>query len=680
MAAPGPVTSLGIPLTTLAQRDTHPTGEKHKILAGTGKSGLTPIPPNERDRNEDLDIYQKSLFWGFSTQDIESVGGFAPSYFSLIRLSNPINPVFHQNKWLSEKFNDVSFLRLPGNLDGYWQAHDPRVWDILQPVLRLASNFLENHDLVFWWSIVIDRRYKSIEDGIPDECSGNKLIRVRAPLPGRNASPGVRSSGFKEEFDEILKGVNFAIGSGRTELSSGLPHGISGFLSAQHRAGYWGGRGTIMIAVENLEPLLRDNLTPSERLVDEFRIAASLLHEVAHGVWSMLCERHGRPKNPEPYFENQCLAELGFSLEQAVLGGVGRPLTSISNIKPFTDDTGFSAAGIFHHAWPNAFFANYLNVTGLPLAPTLNPLPRNWYFRDSWILPVAYYDSLNHEDFWTVHARSYSDAIKMGPKFLGCRHDRQNRGTHSMLSRTDITSRELKPLKLSMSPDELSATNFENDRRTRAKQIREAAEDARRRLVRRGAAQFQNLINAPSAGTANNPPTEYDSVSSPRYEEIRRYLLANRRQGRLCLDTMHFDMPENTLLNHIILLGGLQLTVDEWRDFLRIAALERNELFRISAEDIAWFRASFLSSIWQSAAMFPDLGFHEFREEINKGLKDVNIVLDAGYLTAVVDDFDANMELWCWGPNGVVRKLAKTRPAVAAPTGATPTLMQIQTS
>jgi hypothetical protein len=42
---------------------------------------------------------------------------------------------------------------------------------------------------------------------------------------------------------------------------------------------------------------------------------------------------------------------------------------------------------------------------------------------------------------------------------------------------------------------------------------------------------------------------------------------------------MLFDIPENTLLAYILLLGGLDITPEEWRDFLKVCE-DKGELFR----------------------------------------------------------------------------------------------------
>ena len=70
----------------------------------------------------------------------------------------------------------------------------------------------------------------------------------------------------------------------------------------------------------------------------------------------------------------------------------------------------------------------------------------------------------------------------------------------------------------------------------------------------------------------------------PRYQEISKYLLENRAQGALFLDTLPHHMqsgpgyPENVLLDQILNFGGLQITPEEWNLFVQTAS-ERGEMF-----------------------------------------------------------------------------------------------------
>jgi hypothetical protein len=57
-----------------------------------------------------------------------------------------------------------------------------------------------------------------------------------------------------------------------------------------------------------------------------------------------------------------------------------------------------------------------------------------------------------------------------------------------------------------------------------------------------------------------------DPFNSPRFDEVRNYLLNNRRE--LALDSLYFTIPEHLLYSYIMTNGGLKLEPEEWRDFL----------------------------------------------------------------------------------------------------------------
>ena len=79
--------------------------------------------------------------------------------------------------------------------------------------------------------------------------------------------------------------------------------------------------------------------------------------------------------------------------------------------------------------------------------------------------------------------------------------------------------------------------------------------------------------------TVSQISTEYedDRRPCPRYDEIRQYLLENRAQGKLCLDTMDFAISRDTFLHYINVYGGISVTPREWEDFLR-TCYERREV------------------------------------------------------------------------------------------------------
>lgn len=119
-------------LTTLAGKYTHPVGTYHKVIAGTGKSGMTPISSpvfpnrNQRRRYEELDAYQRRRFEAFSTKEIEDVEAFAPSFptdtLPFPIPTNQINPLFGPSKWNVNNPDSVPLFLMHGQAGGYWQV------------------------------------------------------------------------------------------------------------------------------------------------------------------------------------------------------------------------------------------------------------------------------------------------------------------------------------------------------------------------------------------------------------------------------------------------------------------------------------------------------------------------------------------------------------------------------
>jgi len=70
--------------------------------------------------------------------------------------------------------------------------------------------------------------------------------------------------------------------------------------------------------IDILEPLLRTDLTASERVAQQCYISILLVHETMHamGIWkrTMAPEYYYH----EPFFEDEAIAELGYSWEKAV--------------------------------------------------------------------------------------------------------------------------------------------------------------------------------------------------------------------------------------------------------------------------------------------------------------------------------------------------------------------------
>jgi hypothetical protein len=190
---------------------------------------------------------------------------------------------------------------------------------------------------------------------------------------------------------------------------------------------------------------------------------------------------------------------------------------------------------------------------------------------------------LNYSEFWTYVRQYGTTAIKMGPKVLGMRIELKQAEQKSDYKYEDVvidSYPQLIPLTNKMNLAEATAARIQNTRVRSLERIKSAMDlaDAQRR-------ELQEKLKLPKVGLGLEAPDnggvfeEIAPLSCPRYKEISQYLLANRRQGKLCLDTMKFEIAENTLLNYILELGGLVISPEEWRDFLRVSEAKQGEFF-----------------------------------------------------------------------------------------------------
>lgn len=133
---------------------------------------------------------------------------------------------------------------------------------------------------------MINGSYEYIEDGIPDEWKGGKLLKFKSP----SGIPSTESQ-LQQQLQDIANHLTFTLTSGSTDELSGLPLGEADMF-------HWGvttqdmiGEVHISISFEMLEPLMRDglDLTLAEMRLDYFRVAVTLLHETAV---CLLCSKH----------------------------------------------------------------------------------------------------------------------------------------------------------------------------------------------------------------------------------------------------------------------------------------------------------------------------------------------------------------------------------------------------
>jgi hypothetical protein len=153
----------------------------------------------------------------------------------------------------------------------------------------------------------------------------------------------------------------------------------------------------IYLAKQQLAPLLRNDLSCSQRLAEQLAVAQTMLHEVIHVYNKASDIDHYETGNiadwrrMEPFFEDEQSQELGFSAEYAIFGGIITPfIGDYNNSKPHL--------GYFHGGWPdpNEHYSK---------PQLINPPPGNWRMFPP--LPVTYYEMIQSDAFWQTHFRSF---------------------------------------------------------------------------------------------------------------------------------------------------------------------------------------------------------------------------------------------------------------------------------
>lgn len=103
------------------------------------------------------EIYQRTKLNGFTAKELFRMEASVALYNENMQseLCNPIHELFTKDKWYkeSELPKDMAYVPILGDYDSYWTVDNPIIWNLMEPSLRLASAFLENHTAYPWYLI-----------------------------------------------------------------------------------------------------------------------------------------------------------------------------------------------------------------------------------------------------------------------------------------------------------------------------------------------------------------------------------------------------------------------------------------------------------------------------------------------------------------------------------------------
>ncbi|KAF7890210.1 hypothetical protein EAF00_008525 [Botryotinia globosa] len=410
-----PVASNGEPDTVLKEKYGPYPGQPNDR-----HSGLTPIVPHITTGGVGkLDAgtlrreqQQKNAFYNFTAKQLLDLDANITSTRSLKEsdLNIPLLPCFKRDRW---KANGQPYAL--GQLGpGKWFAQNDVVWELLQPTLQLASMLLINIQSDLYDTLLCGKRIPIDPERIPENLAeratpqfvktlfSTKPRGLVADDPALQKSKKMllhaMSSFVFLKFKDVTETFSF---NGCTKCGlQKIPDSIP--ILHCH----------IILNHSNLEPLLRPNITASEKLAYQWRVAVTLTHECFHAMFNIgEFLRAKRDKilstwnlGSEPYYENHSIQECGFLMEQVALGGVTRgERNPTGSLYPTT--------ALFWTEWPTVYWANYTSSFMLK-TPALNPR-YNFY-----PIPVTHFEDVHQMTFWLHAVRAF------GTKMLGLRSNK----------------------------------------------------------------------------------------------------------------------------------------------------------------------------------------------------------------------------------------------------------------
>ncbi|CZR56291.1 uncharacterized protein PAC_06179 [Phialocephala subalpina] len=561
------------PLTKLAEIYSHPVGQigsvNHAAIADyvPYKSGLTPITPNPNPPFPDLvnqralEKYQTGRFQGFTAAELRALDSLAfeqPDFPDMRLEGLDVDHVFRRENWQNRRKAVHRALWPLGNgRPGFWHVDTyvgtQTIWDIILPSLRIATLVLNNAHTWPWWDAFLSNHIPLPVGKLPADKQHIPCQWYRLRAAQIVNSPAGRK-GVQDYFRSLADDIIFDFACGSFDPDSTLPdpddfHGLTCGPTP------WWQKTTCNINFYLVEPLLNPKINSAERLLCQAELAVTILHEFCHALYTRSEE------SLDPYFEDEVLGEVGFSMEKAVFGGRTSQLNAA-----YINPKGLPFGGQMNFGWNN--YASSINC--LADQPILEPKPANYREATSYPVPISYFRNLHDPTFWQAYVPVWgSTSLHMGPFTAGSLFDfdtKQRRLIETPLLTDPVIT-------LSMTDQEKATAKIQIDRNNSARTIRQ---DMQLNKDDRTFRDRQFLSQQPFPSPPPTPASQTPVYVEPRFEpQLTQYefdLIFNylvRYRDELALDTLHFEIPEHQLYWYILRSGFTGLEAWQWRGFLQ---------------------------------------------------------------------------------------------------------------
>ncbi|RDL37666.1 uncharacterized protein BP5553_05099 [Venustampulla echinocandica] len=370
---------------------------------------LTPEELTELEKIKDMEAFQRRSLNGLTTMQLVDLDAISTRPLKAPNLANAIHPIIRLDRWektLHPAFTRQSLYPIGGDHEGDWIASNPVVYSAFEPVMQLVSRILLNVQMTPWFDAFMLGEKRAIpKDRIPADVSNND------PYPDMeymsfHCRPGPMTQ-ERQDQSEIIRDGFFSTLANQFDLFLGFfprdidprdglrdsyGHGLTIFETPEHKDDSF---ISIWLCINDVEGLLDSTINDSERLGMQWFIANTMVHEFMHAIWFAMwgTERDFNVKFPpdDPYFEDEPIAEAGFSMEQAMFGGT-------ANTMP--DKPGTTHFGHWIEHWPN-IESIALSSGVVMLSPALQAT------RVVYPVRVSFYEEIHQEEFWDIGVRQF---------------------------------------------------------------------------------------------------------------------------------------------------------------------------------------------------------------------------------------------------------------------------------
>lgn len=292
------------------------------------KSGITPLSPlhpaisllspTSREVRDELEAFQKGVMRGYTSQWLRGLDVISERPFPF----SPIN--LEVVNWIGrDKWDRAEKYTVEGMVGTFWNAGNDEVWGILKECLQLVSLMLAHTASHPWFDALLcspripippsrfTRRDQNRFPG-PELAHCWKSFSCRNPCAVNPKETEAKMTRIAEGV--LMKNLSFGFMSFDTDprtdfhFDDGLK--VDALTSFQAHI-------KVYISHQLVAPLLREDLTPGERMAERVYTAKTIFHELMH-VFNYAAQnfKNGkylgvdRYRNFEPYFEEEAESEF----------------------------------------------------------------------------------------------------------------------------------------------------------------------------------------------------------------------------------------------------------------------------------------------------------------------------------------------------------------------------------